>query len=54
MPNGLDWLMRPFSRGKVTYLDMIREETITLWDIKLINAMIDVEDENAFRSRPKN
>ncbi|WP_188311900.1 DUF6889 family protein [Salinarimonas soli] len=50
LPDDMGWLLRPVSRGHAK-LHELSDGTYTLCDIALLNDMLDVEDENAFRAQ---
>jgi hypothetical protein len=50
MGDGLDWLFRPFMRGKCKYTDLF-DGTLALVDIARINDLLNIADENEARSR---
>jgi hypothetical protein len=50
LPNGEDWLWRPWLRGKCAYVDMTNC-VLKLVDIALMNDLLDVMDENDMRAR---
>ena len=43
-----DWLLRPVLRGLCRY-ESVRDGTLTLEDIALLNELLDVEAENEYR-----
>ena len=47
-----DWLMRPVLRGLCRY-ESLRDGSLGLEDIALMNEAIEVEAENAYRLEPK-
>lgn len=50
MDDGLDWLLRPVSRGWCKYESLI-DGTLNLLDIAIMNDGINVLDENEMRAR---
>jgi len=46
-----DWLLRPVLRGLCKYESLI-DGALSLEDVALLNEALDVEAENAYRSRP--
>lgn len=48
MAEGEDWIMRPVLRGLCRY-ESLRDGTLSLLDISLMNEAIDVEEENRYR-----
>lgn len=53
MHDGMDWLMRPVLRG-LCRLESLKDGSLDLCDIALMNDAIDVQDENAWRSQEAN
>lgn len=53
MPGGEDWLLRPVIRGMCKY-ESLRDGTIGLYDIALMNDALDVQEENERRFREAN
>lgn len=49
LPQGEEWLWRPFMRGKCEYLHVV-DGTLDLSDIAQMNDLLDVMDENDVRS----
>lgn len=47
-----DWLLRPVLRHLCRY-ESLKDGTLGLWDIALLNEAIDVEIENHNRMQPK-
>lgn len=47
-----DWLMRPVLRGLCRY-ESLKDGTLDLADIALLNEALDVELENEYRLSPK-
>lgn len=47
-----DWLLRPVLRGLCRY-ESLRDGTLSLEDVALLNEAIEVEAENAYRLEPK-
>lgn len=47
-----DWLMRPALRGLCRY-ESLKDGTLDLADIALLNEALDVEAENEYRMSPK-
>lgn len=47
-----DWLLRPVLRGFCKY-ESLRDGTLGLEDVALMNEAIEVEAENAYRLEPK-
>ena len=47
-----DWLMRPVLRGLCRY-ESLKDGTLDLADIALLNEALDVEAENEYRMSPK-
>lgn len=45
-----DWLMRPVVRGLIRY-ESLKDGSVDLADIAILNEAMDVEAENAFRAR---
>ncbi len=43
-----DWLLRPALRGLCTYIEL-KDGTLDLFDVALMNDAIDVEEDNKFR-----
>lgn len=52
LPDGLDWLLRPVLRGMCKY-ESLKDGTLDLADVALMNDLLDVEAENTYRGRPK-
>jgi uncharacterized protein DUF6889 len=50
LPDGLDWIMRPWARGKAVLYESLKDGTLDLMDIALMNDAIDVADENERRA----
>jgi len=50
MGDGLDWLFRPFMRGKLPYIAVF-DCSVTLVDIARINDLLNIADENEARAR---
>ena len=50
MANGEDFVMRPVLRGMCSY-ESLKDGTLDLLDIVLLNEAIDVENENTRRMR---
>lgn len=50
MADGEDWLMRPVNEGLCRY-ESLKDGTLTLADIAMLNEMIDVRQENAARAQ---
>lgn len=50
MPDGNDWIMRPWVRGKAVAFESLKNGTLDLIDIAIMNDAIDVSDENERRS----
>jgi hypothetical protein len=50
MVDGEDWLMRPVLRGLVRY-ESLRDGSLGLRDVYLLNETIDVETENTWRAQ---
>ncbi len=46
----MDWLMRPVLRGLCRY-ESLKDGTLDLADIALMNEALSVEDENAYRAQ---
>lgn len=49
----MNWLMRPVLRGLCALRDYRGPEAYLLEDVALLNEALDVNDENAWRMRPK-
>lgn len=47
-PDGEDWLLRPVVRGLCKY-ESLKDGTLKLHDIMLLNNVLDVQDENERR-----
>jgi len=50
LPDGLDFIMRPWARGKAVHFESFKDGTLDLLDIALMNDAIDVADENERRA----
>ena len=48
MPNNLDFALRPVSKGYITY-DKLKDGSLTMYDLAILNDMIDVQNENEQR-----
>jgi len=48
MPSGDDWLLRPALRGLCRY-ESLKDGTLDLADVALMNDALDVQDENERR-----
>lgn len=48
MQDGLDWLLRPVTRGMCKYESLL-DGTLDLGDIQIMNDCLDVLDENEYR-----
>ena len=48
MPGGEDWLLRPVVNGMCRY-ESLKDGTLSLADIALMNDVLDVRDENERR-----
>ena len=48
MPDGEDWVMRPVMRGMCRF-ESLKDCTLTLGDLKMMNDALDVQDENEAR-----
>lgn len=53
MPGGEDWLLRPVVRGLCKY-ESLKDGTLTLADVALMNDALAVQDENENRYREAN
>lgn len=50
MPGGEDWVLRPVLRGLCRY-ESLKDGTLDLIDIAVMNDALDVSDENEARAR---
>jgi hypothetical protein len=46
----MDWIMRPWVRGKSVSYESLKDGTLDLFDIALMNDAIDISDENERRA----
>jgi hypothetical protein len=53
MTDGEDWIMRPALRGLCRF-ESLRDGTLDLEDVAVMNAAIDVENENDYRRQKAN
>ena len=47
-----DWLYRPVLQGLCKF-ESLKDGTVSLEDIALLNEALDVQQENEYRARPK-
>lgn len=53
MPDGEEWLLRPVLKGMCKY-ESLKDGTLDLSDIAMMNDILDVESENESRLREDN
>ena len=50
MPDAHDWILRPWVRGKAVSYESLKDGTLDLLDLAIMNDAIDVADENERRA----